>query len=276
MKTTKQQLARIGSLALVLTGVLSPLAIAQRDAPNKQETREQRQQRIQQMTPEQRTEYFQKRIQERMANMTPEQRAQFENFRAQAQVFQRQQQVAQVSVEDRQRFLMTSAGIEDAAMQDAILAFAIELTKKREPVTKAATALRVLLGDKDATTEAITAQLEKLTKASADFRTWKEDALKELDAKVNFTENARVNSFLTLTGILGDEGSDAGGYTAIFPKDVAGKGDITDLLPKTEGNNMFGGMGGMGGGGRGGRGGKGGGQNPAPAEAPPAEAAPVN
>jgi len=105
-----------------------------------------------------------------------------------------------------------------------------------------------------------------LTTASTDFRVWKENALKELDAGIKFSDDARLKSFLVLTGVIGDESNDAGGYTAIFPKDVAGTGDIVDLLPKVEGNN-------------GGWGGMGGGQNPAPANPQPEEipmAAPAN
>jgi len=251
----------------------SGVALAQREAPTRQENRAERRQQIQNMTPEQRTEYFQKRMEERMATMTPEQRAQFQTFRAQAQVFQRQAQVAQVSTVDRQRYLMSSAGIEDATIQDAILEYSKALVKERETVTKAATDLRVLIGDKDATTEAIAEQTEKLTTASVDFRVWKEGALKDLDEKISYSTDARLKAFLILTNVIGDESNDAGGYATIFPKDVAGSGDIIDLLPKTEGNN--GGWGGMGGGGGFNRGGGAGGEQPAPVADVPM-AAPAN
>jgi len=243
-------------------------AWGQREAPTRQENRAERRQQMENMTPEQRQEFREKRREERIANMTPEQRAQWENFRVQAQTFARQQQVAQVSVEDRQRYLMRSAGIEDITVQDAILAYAADLSKQRAVVTKAATALRILIADKAATPEELNAQLEKVTTASTEFRVWKEDALKELDAKIAFSEDARLKSFLVLAGVIGDQSNDAGGYTAIFPKDVAGEGDIVDLLPKVEGG--WGGMGRMGG--RGNRGGGGGGdQDPAPSNPQPEE-----
>jgi len=67
-----------------------------------------------------------------------------------------------------------------------------------------------------------------------------------------------------LVGILGDESQDAGGFSAIFPKGVAGTGDIVDLLPKIENNGGWGGMGG----GRGGGDGMGGGPDAPPADTP--------
>lgn len=223
--------SRRAVLLLAATAALTPSVFAQRQAPDRGRTRDENRARIEQMTPEQRGQYFQGRIQERLKNMTPEQRQRFESFRAQMSEMQRQQQVASVSGEDRQKFLMQSAGVNDPETQNAIIAFVMEQATQRQPVTAAALKLSELLADKSATDETISAQQETLSAASKTFRTWKEGALKELDAKIKFSENARLKSLLMLVGIVGDEGSDAGGFNAIFPKGLAGGGDIMTMLP---------------------------------------------
>jgi hypothetical protein len=259
------QWIRISGLALALTGVLAPATWAQRQPATpeaRQESREDRQRRIEQMTPEQRQQYFQQRQEERLKTMTPEQRAQFEARRAQMEQMRRQDQLNSVSVNDRQRFLMNSAGVEDAAVQDAVFAFLVEQAQKRVPVTEAATQLSALLADKSSASDALSTQLQKLQAASKEFRAWREGALAALDTKIGYSKDSRLQSLLVLVGILGNESTDAGGFNAIFPKGLAGSGDIIDLLPKTDNANNFGGMGGgrMGGGGN-----RGGNQN-APAD----------
>jgi hypothetical protein len=221
------------TLTAIAAGSLwnSNAAWAQRQAPSRADTRDERRQQTENMTPEQRREYYQGRIQERLKNMTPEQRQRFESFRAQLGEMQRQQQIASVSGEDRQKFLMQSAGIEDSETQNAIIEFVMEQARRRQPVIEAASKLSELLADKTTSNEVLATQQETLTAASKAFRSWKEIALKELDAKVKFSENARLKSLLILVGIIGDEAGDAGGFNAIFPKGLAGGGDITTMLP---------------------------------------------
>ena len=231
-----------GALVLLLAGILSSSAMAQRDAPTaeqKQETRDERRARIEQMTPEQRQQYFSTRMQERLKNMTPEQRSQWEARRTQMESYRRQEQIAAVSGEDRQRYLMKSSGIEDNEVQDAIMAFVMEQAQKRKTVTDEGRQLSMLLADANTAPEAFTAQFTKLQTAAKEFRTWKEGALKELDAKVKYSTNPRLHALLVLVGIVGDEGGDAGGFNAMFPKGLAGDGDIATLLPPVE--NNFGG-----------------------------------
>ena len=257
------------ALSCTASGALlleSNAAYAQRSPQERrQEQREERQERRENMTPEQREQARQQREQQwqqRLRDMTPEQRQRFEQRRAQMEQMRRQEQIANVSGDDRQRYLMQSAGVADVAAQDAIIAFVTAQMERRQPVTEAARRLSDSLADANSTPEAISGQLEALRVASKEFRAWKEGALKELDAKIGYTKDSRLQSLLVLVGILGDESTDAGGFNAIFPKGVAGQGDIIDLLPKTEGDQ--GGWGGFGGG-RGGQGGDGGNQNPAPA-----------
>lgn len=255
------------TLTAIVGGILP--ADAQRERPSRDERREQRQERRQDLTPEQRRQQWQQRMQ----NMTPEQRQRWEARRAQMEQMQRQEQLASVSGEERQKHLLNSAGVESTEVQDAILAFVIEQAKQRVSVTEAALALSNRLADKAASPEAINTDLEKLTAASKAFRAWKEGALKELDTKVSFSQNPRVKSLLVLVGIIGDESSDAGGFNVIFPKGLAGGGDIAELLPRPEGGGWGGGRGG---GNRDG-GGNQQGNAEANAEAPTAEApAPVN
>jgi len=234
--TNRKNIVGVLAFTAITTGSLlcSGAAWAQRQAPSRADTRDERRQQTENMTPEQRQQYFQGRMQERLKNMTPEQRQRFESFRAQMGEMQRQQQIASVSGEDRQKFLMQSAGVDDIETQNAIIAFVMEQAKQRQPVTDAALKLSELLADKTATNETITAQQETLTAASKTFRTWKEGALKELDAKIKYSENVRLKSLLMLVGIVGEEGSDAGGFNAIFPKGLAGGGDIMTKLPPTQ------------------------------------------
>lgn len=234
LKNQTSIFATLTLTAIATAGLTSGPAWAQRQAPSRADTRDERRQQTANMTPEQRRQYFQGRMQERLNNMTPEQRQRFEAFRSQMQEMQRQQQVASVSGEDRQKFLMQSAGVDDTETQNAIIAFVMEQAKQRQPVTEAALKLSDLLADKSATNEVIAAQQEALSTASQSFRKWKEAALKELDAKVQYSQNARLKSLLMLVGIIGDESSDAGGFNAIFPKGLAGGGDITTLLPAVQ------------------------------------------
>lgn len=229
--------------AIAVSAAVPSTSYAQQTPPSRQERRELQQQRMEQMTPEQQQQYRQQRRQERIKNMTPEQRERFEARRGQFQQMQRQAQIASVSGDERQRLLMQSAGISEATEQDAILAFVVAQAQQRQGVTAAATQLSTLLADAATTPEALSAQLAAVQTASKDFRTWKVGALNELDGKIGYTKNPRLQSLLVLVGILGDESTDAGGFNAIFPKGVAGAGDIVDLLPKTEGNQGWGGRG---------------------------------
>ncbi len=190
-------------------------------------------------TPDARDQYFRNRIKERLNSMTPEERAKWEANRTMRESFLRQQQIAGVSGEDRQRYLMTSAGLTDTTVQNTIIAFAIEQAQKRKPVTDEGRRYSMLLADADTTGSSFNAQFTKLQTAAREFRAWKEDALKELDAKVKYSSNPRLYALLVLVGILGDEGSDAGGFNAMFPRGLAGDGDIATLLPPVE--NNFGG-----------------------------------
>jgi hypothetical protein len=127
-KTTTAALA-----ALTISAFAPNFSWAQQTPPSRQERRDTQRERLEQMSPEQRQQYFQGQIQERLKNMTPEQRQRVESLRAQWGEMQRQQQVASVSGEDRQKFLMQSAGVNDPETQNAIIAFVMEQARQRQP-----------------------------------------------------------------------------------------------------------------------------------------------
>lgn len=262
----------------VITGVLPPTGIAQaQPAGITPELRQEMEERFRNLPPEQ-----QRQIEERLRNMSPEQLQQLAERYGNMSPEQRQQfeerfmrlgrgqgggrggggegeggggrwgRQVEISSEDRQKYLMTSAGITDVAVQNAIIAFVAEQAAQRQPVTEAALEVSKLLADKNASPAALTAAQENLTGASKAFRSWKEGALKSLDEKVSYSQNPRVRGLLVLVGIIGDEATDAGGFNAIFPGGLAGGGDIMALVPQRGGR-------GEGRGNRGGRGGRNGG-----------------
>lgn len=169
--------------------------------------------------------------------MDPERRARREQM-------MRQRQVANLTPEQRQKYLLESAGIKSTTIQNSIIAFAAELAAKRQEVTQVALSLSALLADDTASNMAIGDELKKLEEASQKYREWSEAALKEFDEKIGYSKDVRLKSLLVLIGIIGDAAGDAGGFNAIFPKGLVGEGDIADLLPAPQ-------MGEMGGGGEG-------------------------
>lgn len=163
--------------------------------------------------------------------MDPERRARREQM-------MRQRQVANLTPEQRQKYLLESAGVKTSTVQNAIISFAAELAAQRQEVTKVALSLSALLADNTASDIAIGDELKKLEEASKKYREWNESALKEFDQKVGYSKDIRLRSLLVLIGIIGDAASDAGGFNAIFPKGLVGEGDIADLLPAPQMGEM--------------------------------------
>jgi hypothetical protein len=257
-------------------------AHAQRERPSREERRGQRQERRQQMTPEQR----QQAIQQRLQNMTPEQRQRMQQRfqeRMQQMTPEQRQQAQQAlqngdfaalqgmmggrggqggrggfgggnaaAREERQRQLMVQSGITDKTVQDTIIEFVRTQEQARRPLLQMARDLSQNLATRP--NEEITTVLAAFRKAAADDQTRYEAALKELDQKIQYSANPKIETFLTLIGVIGNEVLPIGGPAAVFPPPAGGQG----------------GRGGRGGrGGQGGRGGRGG-ANGAPAAAPAA------
>ena len=149
---------------------------AQREAPTRQERREQRQQSTENLSPEERRQVWQNRIQERMKTMTPEQRQQMQERIAE---FQKKMTDAGIDINDpdamkkardaglfkgmggpngqgggrggraqndAMKQMMEAAGITDFDVQDAIVAYVAEQNKARATLFQlaqtAATALQ--------------------------------------------------------------------------------------------------------------------------------------
>lgn len=232
---------------------LPHIAEAQRAEPNRGERREERREAIRKMTPEQREKYFQQRQNERLKQMTPDQRKQWDQRRQEMQQRMQEQmlqnltpaqrqdlierlqqgkgagaaQEPEQSVEDAQRALLNSGGITDRTVQDAIIAFVAEQNKAREPLSAQARKLSSALADPATTGDQATALLKEFRAVSTAHKERYKEALAQLDARISYSTDARLESMLTLVGILGDEAYAAGGFPAIFPNGVAEK-----LTPK--------------------------------------------
>lgn len=157
-------------------------------------------------------------------NMTPEQRQQ---FFAQAQ-------------ERRLREQLTQAGFTEAAIQDPIVAFSKALETVRTPLRDKSNKLRDAVANKTADAEVAT-MIKDLRTSTETAKKQRDDALKDLDAKVGYSQKPRLEAFLIAGGYISDEVSFANG--------VGG------------GRGGFGGQGGGQGGGGGRGGGRGGNNN---------------
>jgi hypothetical protein len=239
--------------ATVLTLALgmghTQLANAQRAEPNRGDQRQERRERMRQMTPEERQKYFEQRQAERLKQMTPEERQAWTARRQQWQQQMQEQMIQNLTpeqrqalidrlqngdagqpapgpvqtVEDAQRALLNSGGITDKEVQDAIIAFVNEQNKAREPLSKQARQLSSALADPATTGDQASALLQSFRDASTQHKENYKNALAQLDAKISYTTDPRLESMLTLIGILGDESQLAGGFPVIFPRGVAEK-----------------------------------------------------
>lgn len=171
--------------------------------------------------------------QNQIQNMTPEQRAAFQQ-QAQQRMEQRR--------EEQTRNNLIEQGFTNKDSQNAILEFVKAQTKARAPIREQAQKLTEALRDQDVTDPEITTQLADLRTAIKTEKERTETAEKELDAKIGYTKNARLDALLTTQGILGDESFYSGGGGGF-----GGRGG---------GQGFGGGQGGRGGG----QGGRGGGQ----------------
>lgn len=145
------------------------LAHAQREAPDRNAARDQRRDMVEQMTPEQRAQFFENRFQERLQSATPEQRARMLERRAEMENQMRAQgldpkdpnawaQMGQgggrggnamsddpAARETQWRRLMNAAGITDKNTQDDLLVYIKAEEKAREPLLALARAAALSL-----------------------------------------------------------------------------------------------------------------------------------
>jgi hypothetical protein len=238
--------------ALAIASFVLPTQ-AQRERPSREERQEQRQERRQDMTPEQRQQQWQQRMQnmtpeqrQRMQQRMQERIQQLpEADRARAEEAIRNNDFATlgqlmgpgrggpggqggqggwggrggqnaVSREERQRQLMTASGITDPAIQDAVIQFVVTQEAARRPLLEMARQLSRNLANPEVTAEANTTALANFRRAAAADQTRYEGALKALDAQISYSANPKIETFLTLIGILGNEVMPLGGPSAIF------------------------------------------------------------
>jgi hypothetical protein len=199
-----------------------------------EQRQQQWQQRMQNMTPEQR-QRMQERMQERIQQLPEADRARAEeairnnDFTTLGQLMGpgrggpggqggqggRGGQNA-VSREERQRQLMTASAITDPAIQDAVIQFVVIQEAARRPLLEMARQLSRNLANPEVTAEANTTALANFRRAAAADQTRYEGALKALDAQISYSTNPKIETFLTLIGILGNEVMPLGGPSAIF------------------------------------------------------------
>lgn len=209
--------------ALIATPALTTTAHAQRDREDRQEQRGERRERIQNMTPAQRQQWLQQRQAQRAQrrqNMTPAQRQEAEQQQQERQVQREQAKWVWV------RQTLTAAGYTDAEVQSAVVSFMQAQEKARQPLQQQARALATGLIDLTTPNEKLTADLTKFREAaSADQKRYQTE-LAELDTKVKFSTQPRLETLLTILGVIGQETPTLGGVGAIFPTSPMGSGGM--------------------------------------------------
>jgi hypothetical protein len=204
-------------------------------------------------------------------NMTSDQRKQWEE-----QTQQRNQMMREQGV----RAVLNQYGFGDKALQDAVVAYVKAQDLASAPLGEDSRKLQgAMVGDVG--DDQITALLTAWRADIEAERKRRETALAELDTKIHFTKNPRLEALLTMRGFIGEEN----GFSTNGMMGGRGQGGMN--FGRGQGG-MNGGRGGRGGqgnfGGQGGQGGPpagGNGDNPPPAGAPeggppPMEAPPVN
>lgn len=182
--------------------------------------------------------------------MTPEQRQQ---FMAQMEERRAQQRA------DWLRQAMTGIGVADVAVQTSVINYMVEQEKTKLALREQARALAALLVKPGSTPEEIKPALQSYRDAVAAAKTKEQTGLTALDGQVKYSTNPRVETMLTLVGVLGNETTEVGGIGAIFPDSPYGNQGARG------GQNG----GGQNGGGRNGGGRNGGGRNGGGGQAAP-------
>lgn len=169
-------------------------------------------------------------------NMTPEQRQQMQAQMEARRNTQRQEWLRQA---------MTASGVTEVVMQNSVINTMMAQEKTRVALQEQARTLSNALIKPETENETLKADLATYRAAVAAADKQRVTDLAALDAQVKYSTNPRIETLLTLLGVLGNETTQLGGIGAIFPDSPYG--------------NRGGGRGQGGRGGRG-QGGQGGGQ----------------
>jgi hypothetical protein len=242
---------------------------AQRERAPREERRETFRQQMENMTPEQRQQFRQQRMQERMRNMTPEQRAQF-----QARMQEWQQNGGEAGGQgggrgernaelrwDWIRQTLVASGYTDATMQNSVIDFMKAQETARQPLREQAQALTVLLVNPATPDADLQTGLAAFRTAVAADQARYTTELAALDTSVKYSTQPRLETLLTVLGVVGQEAPTLGGVGALFPESPMGTGG-------GRGNRGRGNRGGGQGGGNRGGGAQGGPEAPVEAPAP--------
>ena len=270
--------------AFLLCGALAVCGpvLAQREAPTRQERRDSRREQIQNMTPEERHQFFENRFNERLKTATPEERERMLAFRADIQqkmkdagidandpnawqkmrdagLLQNMGNRGNRAADDAMRQMMIAAGITDKEVQDAVIAYVKEQNQARAGLFQlaqtAAQALQTPLilpidqapVDVEAVNAKVATTFDAYQSAAAAETARQKVALKALDEKINYSGTPRLKSFLTLVGILDNDVLAIGGPAALFasPQDGANPVPVADNGAE-QGGQGWGGQGGQG------------------------------
>ena len=214
---------------------------------------------MQNMTPQQRTQWMQNRWQERYNAATPEQKAQMDARRAEmtnamkaqgldpnnpeamAQFMQNGQNrngrgaAGGTDREAQMRAMMSASGLTDKAVQDPIVAFVFTRDRARRPLLAMARDVAASLrtpvpattpvGDNGAATpasdEAIAQKLVAYQEALDKDKVLAADELVALDKQVSYSTNPRLKAFMSLVGLLNPDSLALGGAASIFAPERA-------------------------------------------------------
>jgi hypothetical protein len=212
------------------------VAEAQRDRADRQVQRQDNRERRDNLTPEQRAQFQQQRGQ----NMTPEQRQQMEARRQQF-MQQREQQRT-----DWIRQALIAAGYTDANLQDSVIDMMKVDTDGLAKLQEMERQLAAKLVEPTFQADAFPAELKAFRDAVQQYQDVKKAKLEKFDATYKYTTQPKLETTLTVLGVLGQETNLLGGLGQIFPDSPYGRGGFG------RGGGQGGGPGGGGpGGGRG-------------------------
>ena len=128
-------------------------------------------------------------------DMTPEQR----------------QQMMQQMREQNTRETLTNAGFADIAVQDSVVAFVNEQEKATETLRDKARGINRAMRDETVSHAQLATLLADFRALAATEKARRAAAATELDAKIGYTKNARLDAVLLMSGIIGDGGAMLGG-----------------------------------------------------------------
>ena len=106
--------------------------------------------------------------------------------------------------ENKLREMMTHNGITDASTQDAVLAYLSNELDARRPLRQMGVKLQRALGDQSIADDQIKALIADYQNAQEMENQRRIKAQSDLDGKIHYSQNPRLQGLLMLMGVLGD------------------------------------------------------------------------